>query len=167
MNYKNMILNNNEMNNETKDIQTLDDFLIKKNKIKQGKTWSQLNKMEKIDKINNYVNSISSEYELTSKDIIDLKQYLKTCLNRKMLQRMKDVHYDKVEGEIKKINGLQIKKGKISDKEKKFTLKHSDKKDSTLKNLGSGKMKKHKLLKKHGITTSKKTTKDKDTSESN
>lgn len=167
MNYKNMILNNNEMNNETKDIQTLDDFLIKKNKIKQGKTWSQLNKMEKIDKINNYVNSISSEYELTSKDIIDLKQYLKTCLNRKMLQRMKDVHYDKVEGEIKKINGLQIKKGKISDKEKKFTLKHSDKKDSTLKNLGSGKMKKHKLLKKHGITTSKKTTKDKDSSEMN
>lgn len=167
MNYKNMILNNNEMNNETKDIQTLDDFLIKKNKIKQGKTWSQLNKMEKIDKINNYVNSISSEYELTSKDIIDLKQYLKTCLNRKMLQRMKDVHYDKVEGEIKKINGLQIKKGKISDKEKKFTLKHSDKKDSTLKNLGSGKMKKHKLLKKHGITTSKKTTKDKDSSETN
>jgi hypothetical protein len=162
-----MILNNNEMNNETKDIQTLDDFLIKKNKIKQGKTWSQLNKMEKIDKINNYVNSISSEYELTSKDIIDLKQYLKTCLNRKMLQRMKDVHYDKVEGEIKKINGLQIKKGKISDKEKKFTLKHSDKKDSTLKNLGSGKMKKHKLLKKHGITTSKKTTKDKDSSEMN
>lgn len=167
MNYNNMILNNNEMNNETKDIQTLDDFLIKKNKIKQGKTWSQLNKMEKIDKINNYVNNISSEYELTSKDIIDLKQYLKTCLNRKMLQRMKDVHYDKVEGEIKKINGLQIKKGKISDKEKKFTLKHSDKKDSTLKNLGSGKMKKHKLLKKHGITTSKKTTKDKDSSETN
>jgi hypothetical protein len=147
--YKNILLNQNDksINKNTENNTMLDDFLEKnenqKNNIQENiKSWSQLNKMEKNSKINNYIDSISSEYNLSSKDIEELKKYLRECLNKKMLLRIKEVQYDKNEGVIKKINGLVIKTGKITDKERKFTLKNSDKKDSTLKNLGSGKIRK-------------------------
>jgi hypothetical protein len=147
--YKNILLNQNDklINKNTENNTVLDDFLEKnenqKNNIQENiKSWSQLNKMEKNSKINNYIDSISSEYNLSSKDIDELKKYLRECLNKKMLLRIKEVQYDKSEGVIKKINGLVIKTGKITDKERKFTLKNSDKKDSTLKNLGSGKIRK-------------------------
>jgi hypothetical protein len=151
--FKNILLNQNNstITKKTENITILDDFLENNEKQKNNteentKTWSQLNKMEKMNKINEYINSISSEYNLSSKDIDELKKYLRECLNRKMLLRIKDVQYDKNEGIIKKINGLVIKTGKLSDKERKFTLKNSDKKDTTLKNLGTGKIRKKKEL---------------------
>lgn len=150
--YKNMLLNpnNNIFNNDEKNTKkTLDDFLEINSPVVKIKSWSQLNKIEKQTKINNYVDTISSEYELTSKDIEELKQYLRQCLNRKQLQRIKDVQYDKKEGVVKKINGLHLKKGKLGEREKRFTLKNVDKKDSTLKNLGGGKQKRNKILVKH------------------
>mgnify|MGYP001200715940 CR=1 FL=1 len=150
--YKNMLLNpnNNIFNNSENDnSQTLDSFLENHKPVVKVKSWSQLNKMEKLRKLNKYVDSISSEYELTSKDIEDMKQYLKKCLNRNQLIRIKDVQYDKKMGIVTKINGLHIRKGKIDGKERKFTLKNVDKKDSTLKNLGSGKINRSKMLSKH------------------
>jgi hypothetical protein len=151
--YKNILFNQNDksINKNIENNTMLDDFLEKneneKNNIQENiKSWSQLNKMEKNIKINNYIDSISSEYNLSSKDIDELKKYLRECLNKKMLIRIKDVQYDKSEGIIKKINGLVIKTGKITDKERKFTLKNNDKKDSTLKNLGSGKIKRKKQV---------------------
>lgn len=151
--FKNILLNQNNstITKKTENITMLDDFLENNEKQNNNteehtKTWSQLNKMEKMNKINEYINNISSEYNLSSKDIDELKKYLRECLNRKMLLRIKDVQYDKNEGVIKKINGLVIKTGKISDKERKFTLKNSDKKDTTLKNLGTGKIRKKKEL---------------------
>ena len=149
--YKNMLLNpnNNIFNNDNSETKkTLDDFLeINKESIKV-KTWSQLNKMEKMNKLFNYIDSVIDEYELTTKEVDELKQYIRQCLNRKQLQRMKDVQYDKKDGTVKKINGLHIKKGKLEEKEKRFTLKNVDKKDSTLKNLGGGRSKKNKLITK-------------------
>ena len=162
--YKNMLLNpnNNIFNNDKKEqSQSLDDFLNTTTDNVKVKSWSQLNKMEKIQKIGMYVDKISIEYDLETKEIDDLKIYLKQCLNRKQLQRIKDVVYDKKEGIIKKINGLQIKKGKLGEKEKRFTLKNIDKKDSTLKNLGSGKQKrnrvttKNKKVKKESLSSDK------------
>lgn len=150
--YKNMLLNpnNNIFNNDKKEkSQNLDDFLNTTTDNVKVKSWSQLNKMEKIQKLEIYVEKISNDYELDTKDKEDLKIYLKQCLNRKQLQRIKDVVYDKKDGIIKKINGLQIKKGKLGEKEKRFTLKNIDKKDSTLKNLGSGKQKRNKLTNKN------------------
>ena len=172
--YKNMLLNpnNNIFNNEKDSKKTLDDFLEINTDVIKIKSWSQLNKIEKSNKINDYVDTISSEYELSSKDIDDLKQYLRQCLSRKQLQRIKDVQYEKKEGVIKKINGLQIKKGKLEGREKRFTLKNVDKKDSTLKNLGGGKQKRNKLLVKHKRNkkeskkeTKKETKKDSDKSD--
>lgn len=167
INYKNMLLNPNnntfiKSEQQTNVTTSLEQFLENKNEKKNEpikiKSWSQLNKMEKINKINKYVDSITHEYKLNEKNVQELKQYLKVCLNRKLLQRVKDVQYDKNEGVIKKINGLQLKTNNTKDK--KFTLKHCDRKDSTLKNLGSGKTKKKNFFKKCGIIENRNNKKD-------
>ena len=56
--------------------------------------------------------------------------FLKECLERKKFQRVKDIIYDKVTGQIKEIPSLVYNK-----QTKHFTLKNSDKRVSTLKGL--------------------------------
>lgn len=165
--YKNMLLNpNKNIFSKKEHSHTLDDFLDSKQPtVIKMKTWSQLNKMEKLNKLYQYVDSISPEYNFTEKDRNELKQYLKKCLNRKQLQRIKDIQYDKKDGNIKKINGLHIKNKCVSgSKERRFTLKNVDKKDSTLKNLGSGKMNRSKMISNNRV--SRKTRDDKSEKES-
>jgi hypothetical protein len=55
---------------------------------------------------------------------------LKDCIDRKKLQRVKDVVYDKTNGSIKEIPALSYTKAN-----KHFTLKNIDKRVSTLKSL--------------------------------
>lgn len=97
----------------------------------QQKPWSKLDKMSKIDKLNDYVERIKEKEGLSMKEKLELKQFLRNCVDRKKIQKSKDIIYDKENGIIKEIPILQIvKKG-----QKRFTLKQTDKKDSTLKNL--------------------------------
>jgi hypothetical protein len=56
--------------------------------------------------------------------------FLKECLDKKRLQRVKDVDYDKITGELKDIPALAYNKSA-----KHFTLKNLDKRVSTLKSL--------------------------------
>ena len=56
--------------------------------------------------------------------------FLRDCLDRKKLQRVKDVVYDKTNGSIKEIPALSYTKAN-----KHFTLKNMDKRVSTLKSL--------------------------------
>lgn len=56
--------------------------------------------------------------------------FLKDCIDRKKLQRVKDVSYDKINGTIKEIPALSYVKST-----KHFTLKNIDKRVSTLKSL--------------------------------
>ena len=65
-----------------------------------------------------------------------LKHYLYQCLERKKLQRTKDVIYDMQTGEIKQIPGLSFNKNT-----NKYTLRRVDKKGSTLKSLAPKKKK--------------------------
>lgn len=99
-----------------------------------AKTWNKLTKMDKVEKINNYVDiELKKMFSLKDNERNDVKNYLKNCLDQKRLQRIKDVKYDKDTQTIQNIPGLQMK---INTR--KFTLKHSDRKNSTLKNLGNG-----------------------------
>jgi hypothetical protein len=102
------------------------------------KPWSKLDKMSKMKKINDYIEMITPKEQLTDKEQQDLKIYLRTCLDRKQLTRVKDVEYDLSMGKIKNIYGLTFIK-KNEKGEKRFTLKQVDKKNSTLRNLGKGK----------------------------
>ena len=89
----------------------------------------------------------SKENKLSPKKTTELKDYLFVALERKKLQRTKDIAYDTISGKIKNIPGLDFNKNK-----NKFTLKRVDRKTSTLKNLQP----KRKIKKKDRKATEKK-----------
>ena len=138
MKCKNMFLNNNNNNvQQTSSAINIDSFLDKETKISNTEPWSKLNKTIKIAKINNYVDTLINENNLSAQEVKTLKQYMLNCLDRKKLQCVKDVIYDKTTGKIKSIPCLIF-----NQTTRKFTLKRSDKRVSTLKSLGPGKTRK-------------------------
>jgi hypothetical protein len=97
---------------------------------RQHKAWSKLEKGLKQKKLYGYIEKISKKHNLSVKEVTNLKKYIKTQLERKKLQRIKDVIYDSVKGTIKDIPGL-----KFNNENRKFILRKVDKKGSTLKSL--------------------------------
>lgn len=150
--YQTMLLNSNNNKSyvnisskkETNNIEKIEEFLEKEtlNNKSLNKPWSKLDKLQKINKLYEYAIHLISEEKLTENELIELKKYLKLCLERKRLNRVKDVNYDKEKGIITSLPGLQYKKST-----RNFTLKTVDqKKSGTLKNLAPIKnKKKHKL----------------------
>jgi hypothetical protein len=130
--YKTMLLNGNPIH-ETKssnDISNLDKFLEDEKNNNSNEPWCKLNKTVKTKKILEYVEIYKKEKNLEKDEEDILITFLKECLDKKKLQRVKDVIYDKVNGIIKEIPALSYTK--IN---KHFTLKNIDKRISTLKSL--------------------------------
>jgi hypothetical protein len=89
-----------------------------------------LNKTLKIEKLVSYANSCKETKGWTDEDVKISIDFFKKCLDRKKLQKVKDVVYDKEKGCIKEIPALVYDKGT-----KHFTLKNIDKHMTTLKCL--------------------------------
>ncbi len=103
-------------------------------------TWNKLPKSDKAMCLNTYVsNVLSAEYELCDTEITSTKEYLRSAIDRKKLQKNKDVVF--TNGELEKVNGLVFNK-----QTRKFTIKDSEKKPSTLKNLAPTKKKASQLV---------------------
>ena len=135
--YQTMLLNHNSKIYDSKpNIDNIEAFLEKEKEANKKKPWSKLSKASKLKKISEYVIQYTEENKLTEEQSVELKKYLTQCLNRKKLQRMKDVVYDITTNKIKLINGLTYNKVK-----NKFTLKVKEKKTSTLKSLAPKKNK--------------------------
>jgi hypothetical protein len=137
--YKTMLLNGNTLQ-ETKssnDLSNLDKFLEDEKINNSNEPWCKLNKTIKTKKIIDYVNLYKSENNLDESEVNLLQIFLKDCLDKKKLQRVKDVIYDKTNGTIKEIPGLHYIKSN-----KHFTLKNIDKRVSTLKSLAPKKVNK-------------------------
>lgn len=139
--YKNMLLSGNSNNINAVTVNSkqsnIDLFLDKESKLNKNEPWNRLNKTEKITQLNDYVELISKEHQLTDEEINNLKEYLTTSLDKKKLQHVKDVQYDKVSNKIKLIPSLHF-----NPSTRKFTIKRQEKRVSTLKSLGAGKPKK-------------------------
>jgi hypothetical protein len=130
--YKTMLLNGVPLP-ETKssnDLSNLDKFLENEKNNNVNEPWCKLNKTIKTKKIQEYVEIYKQENNLSSKESELLLTFLKDCLDRKKLQRVKDVIYDKENGIVKEIPALCYMKTT-----KHFTLKNMDKRVSTLKSL--------------------------------
>ena len=112
----------------------------------KSKPWSKLGKHSKITKLSAFINSYCQENKCSKEEKVELKIYLVKCLERKKLQRVKDVVYDVKTGMIKNIPGLSFDKIK-----RKFTLKKVDKKRSTLKGLAPKRKSKSRCKKKNKI----------------
>ncbi len=139
--YKNMLLSGNSNNINSVTINSkqsnIDLFLDKESKLNKSEPWNRLNKTEKITQLNEYVDLISKEHKLTDVEVTNLKEYLTISLDKKKLQHVKDVLYDKVSNKIKLIPSLHF-----NSVTRKFTIKRQEKRVSTLKSLGAGKPKK-------------------------
>lgn len=133
--YKSMLLDPNGFNskkNKSSNIKSIDEVIEMQNKEDVFlKPWSKLDKVSRLKKLREYVDILVERDDITQSDVKPLYSYLKQCLERKKLQRIKDVTYDSEKGVITNIPGLIIK---LTEK-RKFTLKNNDKKTSTLKNL--------------------------------
>uniref|UniRef100_A0A6C0C5X7 Uncharacterized protein n=1 Tax=viral metagenome TaxID=1070528 RepID=A0A6C0C5X7_9ZZZZ len=134
--YQTMLLNNNSKFAAKANSDNLDDFLRQETANNKNKPWSKLGRSTKLKKLDIFVTRFSNENELTEVEKKKLVIYLNESLNRKKLQRVKDVNYDVKSGSIKAIPGLQFNKDK-----KKFTLKRIDKKKSTMKGLAPSRRK--------------------------
>ena len=133
--YTNILLNQNSNNKEatTSDAIKFDQIVSMQNKNiekNKNKTWSKLDKMSKIQKLKEYTTAYSEQHKLSSPRKNQLQKYLRECLDRRKLNRVKDVIYDKETGEIKDIPGLSWNTNVL-----RFTFKSREKKDSTMKNL--------------------------------
>ena len=126
--YQTMLLNSNSKVTSNKvDSHNIDAILEKEKAVNKEKAWNKLGKNEKIRKITEYINKCTEEFKSTKEEKSELKIYLVKCLERKKLQRVKDVIYDSNLGIIKNIPGLSFDKIK-----RKFTLKKVDKKKTSL-----------------------------------
>ncbi len=106
-------------------------------------SWSKLSKSLKMKKMAEYVGTYKQEHGLTEENTEMLHDFLKECVNKNMIQKAKDISYDKNTGKLKKINSLFY-----NNQRGKFTLKNTDgpKRMSTLKHMGKRPVKKKELV---------------------
>jgi hypothetical protein len=130
--YKTMLLNGNPIYEckSSNNLANLDKFLEDDKNNNQNEPWSKLDKTIKIKKLILFAENYAKEKKYSDEDEKALVSFLKDCVDRKKLYRVKDVEYDKIKGEIKDIPALFFNKTN-----KNFTLKNLDKRISTLKSL--------------------------------
>jgi hypothetical protein len=130
--YKTLLLNGVPLKEikSSNDLSNLDKFLENEKNNNVNEPWCKLNKTIKTKKIQEYVEVYKIQNNLTDEEGRLLFTFLKDCIDRKKLQRVKDVVYDKEHGNIKDIPTLCYVKTN-----KHFTLKNVDKRVSTLKSL--------------------------------
>jgi hypothetical protein len=130
--YKTMLLSGAPLK-ETKssnNLNNLEKFLENEKNNNKNEPWCKLDKTVKFKKLLSYVEEYKKVNSLNDEEGDLLLTFLKDCIDRKKLQRVKDVIYDKTNGSIKEIPALTYVKAT-----KHFTLKNIDKRVSTLKSL--------------------------------
>ena len=112
------------------DLSSLDKFLENEKVTNSNEPWSKLDKTAKLRKFACYATKFKTEHNLSEEEVHQLTAFFRDCLDKKKLQRVKDVIYNKETGEITDIPALCFNKT-INH----FTLKNIDKRVSTLKGL--------------------------------
>lgn len=129
--YQNMLLSNSKIVDEKKqNVNNIDEFLTKEKKENKLKPWNKLGKSSKIKLIKEFITKYKNNNNLNEESEENLKVFLYKCIERKKLQKIKDIKYDKINTTIIDIPNLFFNK-----KNNKFVLKKSEKRISTLKSL--------------------------------
>jgi hypothetical protein len=137
--YKTMLMSGNAIKETktTNNMNNLENFLENEKITNKAEPWAKLDKTVKTQKLLVYAELYAKEKEYNEDEKTNLVKFLKDSLDRKKLQRVKDVIYDKTTGEVKEVPGLIYNKSTNH-----FTLKNSDsKRVSTLKSLPPKKVK--------------------------
>jgi hypothetical protein len=128
--YKTMLLNKNVLfeTKQPNDISNLEKFLEAEKMNNENQQWCKINKTIKLKKLTQFIDVYSKEKKLNDDEISLLTSFLKDCIEKKKLSKVKDVVYDKINGTIKEIPCLVFAN-------KNFSLKNTDIRISTLKSL--------------------------------
>lgn len=119
------------LSSETDAIDKLLDIEMQSNR---NITWSRLDSMTRIRKLNEYADNYGQDNEMSIEEIQTLKDYLVTSMQKKKrLLKSREVKYNKDTETIESIPALLF-----NTSNRKFTLKRSDKRRSTLSSLGEG-----------------------------
>ena len=130
--YKSMMHNGaawNEPKSAT-NLSNLDKFLENEKNSNANEPWSKLDKTAKTKKLLTFAEKYRTEQNLSDAEYSKLVAFFKDCLDKKKLQRVKDVIYDKDAGEIKEVPALHFTKPTVH-----FTLKNIDKRILTTRSL--------------------------------
>ena len=130
--YKTMLLSgvNIKETKASNDMINLEKYLEDEKNNNIIEPWSKLDKTVKTKKLISYAETYKNDKKISEEEKNQLIIFLKDSLDRKKLNRVKDVIYDKTTGNIKEIPALMYNKTN-----KHFTLKNIDKRVSTLKSL--------------------------------
>lgn len=146
--YKTMLQNGNNIITETKNVsndEKISTFLESESHANKQESWTKLDKTQKLMRLNNYVDNILREkHTLSENEMTNAKKYLQKCIERKNLQKTKEITYNKQENFIENIPYLQF-----IETSRTFILKKDDKHISTVKCLPPDKKTKVKTLKIH------------------
>ena len=119
---------------------TIDQILDNENCHNKTEAWNKLNKTLKIQKLHTFSERFGIENDYTQLEIDKLKVFFSESLEKKKLQKTKEVIYDKNTQEVKDVPGLFYNQSNHS-----FTIRADTKRISTLKSLTpkriSGKLK--------------------------
>ena len=108
-------------------------FWKKKKKINKKLVWARLDRTQKINKIYDYIDRYAIKHNISDKEKDELKTYLATAVDRKKLQKVSEIKYNKETCTVDDIPILIF-----NSINRKFTLKRNEKRSSTLNSLGSG-----------------------------
>ena len=117
------------------DLVNLDKFLEDEKITNSNEPWSKLDKTAKIKKLLFFAVTYKITNNLSDEEYISLQRFLRDCLDRKKLQRVKDVSYNKETGEVNEIPSLHHSKPTNH-----FTLKNVDKRVSVTRSLAPKKV---------------------------
>ena len=141
--YQNMLLSNSKISSEpVTNIYNIDSFLKKEIQLNAKKPWNKLSRTVKNSLIRKYVTQYSIKNKLSKKHKNKLEEFLILCIDRKKLQKIKDIQYDIESNKIINIPLLFFNKQKEI-----FILKRSDKKHKISNHLAPKNIKKCKTLK--------------------
>ena len=122
--YQTMLLNNNtKIYETTPNTSNIEKFLERELEANNNKQWTKLGKGAKLKKINEFIITYSTEKKYNEEQKKKLKRYLLSCLERKKLQKTKDVVYCVETNKILSIPALTY-----NDSSRKFTLRKNEKK---------------------------------------
>jgi hypothetical protein len=130
--YKSMLMNGiawPEKKNAS-DLINLDKFLENEKITNSNEPWSKLDKTVKTKKLILFAEKYKADNALSEDEYSKMIVFFKDCLDKKRLQRVKDVVYDKETGTINDIPALHYNKPTTH-----FTLKNVDKRVSTTRSL--------------------------------
>ena len=118
---------NNVHSSKVNTTSNVDFILERENQHNKTLTWNKLDLTMKMQKLSTFAEKYSSENEV---NVEKLLFFFNDCLEKKRLQKKKDVNYDEVTREIISIPSL------LQKDDKNFYLKNLDiKRVSTLKSL--------------------------------